>query len=232
MGHEVVLGGDPNSLGTFNDAAETKRCFQCHTTELPERGRGVETAKLLPGVLCSKCHPNSRQHAERMQAGDATGAFDDWKTLSPLQSVERCGECHRSPIALSPDEIRPGNPRITRFASIGLSLSQCFLSQQNRQREDGPARRLDCLTCHDPHRPQPTDTQHYNRRCLECHARPEPPRFDCPKQGITSDCVSCHMPKVRMNAPVSFTQHWIRARSEPDAGRPVDPDRAPLPPNK
>lgn len=217
MGHEAVLAGDPNSLGSFNDIVDTQRCFHCHTTELTRKGQGIETAHLLPGVLCSKCHPQARQHAERMQAGEEATVFDNWKSLTPLQSIERCGECHRSPTALKPEELHPDNRRLTRFASVGLSLSHCFQLQHTRKREDGSAWRLDCLSCHDPHRPQPTDLQQYNRACRECHARPQSMESDCPKQNIESNCVSCHMPKVRMNAPVSFTDHWIRARPPGDA---------------
>ncbi len=217
MGHEKVLAGDSNSLGSFNDAVDTQRCFHCHTTELTRKGKGIETAHLLPGVLCSKCHPQARQHAERMQAGEEAAGFDDWKGLTPLQSIERCGECHRSLTALKPEELHPNNRRLTRFASVGLSLSHCFQLQQTRKAEDGSARRLDCLSCHDPHRPQPTDLQHFNRACRECHARPQSSESDCPKQSLDSNCVSCHMPKVRMNAPVSFTDHWIRARPPSDS---------------
>lgn len=217
MGHEAVLAGDPNSLGSFNDVVDTQRCFHCHTTELTRKGQGIETAHLLPGVLCSKCHPQARQHAERMQASQEATGFDDWKSLTPLQSIERCGECHRSPTALKPEELHPNNRRITRFASVGLSLSHCFQLQHTRKRADGSAWRLDCLSCHEPHRPQPTDLQHYNRACRECHTRPQPMESDCPKQSIDSNCVSCHMPKVRMNAPVSFTDHWIRTRPSGDA---------------
>lgn len=212
MGHELVLAGDPNSLGSFNDAAGTAHCFGCHTTELPRKGQGVQTSQLLPGVLCSKCHPNARQHAESMNAGQSAEAFDDWKSLSPLESVNRCGVCHRSPTVLRPEQIQPDNPQITRFASIGLSLCSCFLKQQDQQREDGTAKRLDCLTCHDPHRPMTKDLRDYNRRCLECHVRSDSANVDCPQQTLASDCVSCHMPKVKMNAPVSFTDHWIRVR--------------------
>lgn len=230
MGHEFVLSGDPNSLGSFNDAAATQQCFGCHTTELSRKGQGVQTSQLLPGVLCSKCHPNARQHAESMNAGQTAEAFDDWKSLSPLESVNRCGVCHRSPTVLRPEQIHPDNPPLTRFASIGLSLCSCFLNQQQRQREDGTARRLDCLTCHDPHRPMATDLQDYNRRCLECHARPGSTESDCPRQGTMSDCVSCHMPKVKMTAPVSFTDHWIRVRTVTKANESSEtrlPNRSP-----
>lgn len=216
IGHEAVLRSDPNSLWSFNNIADTQRCFHCHTTELTRKGEGIETAHLLPGVLCSKCHPKARPHAEQVQAGDAPTSFDTWKSLTPLQTIERCGECHRSPTALRPEDLHPNNRRLARFASVGLSLSHCFQLQHTRQREDGSARRFDCLSCHDPHGPQPTESQHYNRSCRECHARPQSPESDCPKQNIDSNCVSCHMPKVRMNAPVSFTDHWIRVRSAED----------------
>lgn len=228
MGHEQVLAASPDSLGSFNNTSNTKQCFKCHTTELTSKGRGIETAHLLPGVLCSKCHANAKQHAETMHAGKAAASFDDWKSLTPKESVDRCGECHRSPTVFEPEEIKPENRQISRFASVGLPLSRCFQFQKSRQRGDDTSKRLDCVTCHDPHRPMPTDEQHYNNRCRDCHARPGSMDSDCPKQAITSDCVSCHMPKVRMNAPVSFTDHWIRVQSLPtksDAAKPAPRDQ-------
>jgi len=227
MGHEPVLTADPDSLGSLNNASDTKQCFKCHTTELTKKGRGIETANLLPGVLCSKCHANAKEHAEKMHGGEtASSSFDDWKSLSPIQSVDRCGECHRSPTAFKPEQIQPENRALTRFASVGLPLSRCFQFQKTRQLSDGTARRLDCLTCHDPHRPMTTDPQHYNNVCRDCHSRPDSQDSDCPKQIITSDCVGCHMPKVRMNAPVSFTDHWIRVRSASENAASAEPTSA------
>lgn len=215
IGHESGLAKDPHSLGASNSVTDTRRCFDCHTTELPRQGDAVETSHLLPGVLCSKCHPNARQHAEQMAAGDSVAKFDDWKSLTPQQSVDRCGECHRSPTALQPEELKPENRRLVRFASVGLSLSHCFQLQHTKPEDNGNVRRLDCITCHDPHKPTPDNLEHYNHRCRECHARNNSTESDCPQQSLQSDCVSCHMPKVRMSAPVSFTDHWIRARPEP-----------------
>jgi formate-dependent nitrite reductase cytochrome c552 subunit len=57
-----------------------------------------------------------------------------------------------------------------------------------------------------------SDLRDYNRRCLECHTRANSQEPDCPQQTLVSDCVGCHMPKVKMNAPVSFTDHWTRVR--------------------
>ena len=204
------LGRDRDEVGEWNNPEATRRCFGCHTTVLPADGLRLDLEKLVPGVLCARCHAGADQHAQGMKSGSAVADFDNWQKLSPFDSVARCGECHRLPNSFSPKDLTPQNRTLPRFASVGLMMSKCFQLQHN-QPQTVERTRLDCLTCHDPHRPTETAAIHYNRSCRQCHRGDSTSQSHCPRQLLESNCISCHMPKVSVNAPVMFTDHWIRS---------------------
>ncbi len=99
-----------------------------------------------------------------------------------------------------------------RFQASTLVKSRCYT--------DGD-RKLDCVTCHDPHQDAETRLAWYESRCLQCHSpRNAPGRNDaeatasrsapCPVQP-TGGCIDCHMPSTHANlAHVAFTDHYIR----------------------
>lgn len=205
------LGSGKNDVGELNSPEASRRCFGCHSTDLPENENKAELdlEHLMPGVLCTRCHVNAEHHADGMRAGNPPSGFDNWKALSPFQSVARCGECHRLPTSFPQKELTPQNRTLARFAPVGLLMSRCFQLQHTLPHKDQPPR-LDCVTCHDPHLPTVTDPEHYNRSCRGCHSHDFVSQTACLKQPIDSNCIECHMPKVSVDAPTSFTDHWIR----------------------
>ena len=50
-------------------------------------------------------------------------------------------------------------------------------------------------------------------RCLSCHGSTAP-HSECPAAPSTSDCTTCHMPKVEVQPHLRFTDHWIRVRDD------------------
>ena len=230
IGRPLDLGRDRDDVGELNDPETTRRCFGCHTTVLPENGHQIDLDQLVPGVLCSRCHAGADQHADSMKSGSVATEFDNWRKLSPFQSVARCGECHRLPTSFSPPELTPQNRTLPRFAPVGLLMSKCF-QLQHTQPPTAETIRLDCVTCHDPHRPTQTDPSHYNRSCRQCHSGDSPSPAACPQQSLESNCIGCHMPKVSIDAPTFFTDHWIRVPKLSKEARASDnevrPDRNP-----
>lgn len=205
------------SLGKIHDPAATRDCFGCHTTRSPisDDQRFVNDQPVFLGVSCDRCHPGSADHAQHQDHGSAIRPFDNWQSLSPLESVNRCGECHRRADHFTPDELNPDNPLLLRFASVGLVQSACFRRQTStpsKPTSRSQRNRFDCITCHDPHRPLETDAAVYAARCADCHSADAP---RCSQQPNDSNCLPCHMPKVEVQPPLRFTDHWIRVRKSP-----------------
>ena len=195
---------DNHLCGKLLTPEATRGCFGCHVTELPQRDGLVYEEEILTGVGCVRCHEGSLLHAQAMNAGDRSSPELSWRTLSPLDSIRRCGECHRRDDQFQPVELHPENKLLVRFAPVGLSQSVCFTSQE--------AIRFDCMSCHDPHSQASPEPAFYRDQCLSCHTAPTD-KSPCPQATRTSACTECHMPKVEVNPHLRFTDHWIRKPS-------------------
>jgi hypothetical protein len=129
---------------------------------------------------------------ERCHAGAGGHAEDSGSVFNPARLkaralVEFCAACHRDQPEGDPDA-----PINIRYQAVRLMRSACF-------RNGG----LSCLTCHDPHTNVKTDAAFYRERCLGCHQ-------DQKSQG---DCLECHMARSSPLPQLTFTDHYIRVRS-------------------
>jgi hypothetical protein len=212
LGQESSTTSALSALGKWHAPADAARCFGCHSTRVPQTNGQIHFDGLLPNVQCDRCHQNSSEHVEAMREGRPETSLVHWPALTSLESINRCGECHRRADELSRDELRPENMRLARFAPVGLSLSRCFQPGANQPADHVDS--LTCIRCHDPHQPARTDPNFYRQRCLECHAG-SGGRKPCSVQPPTSLCTNCHMPKAPLNAWLKFTDHWIRVRKNP-----------------
>lgn len=199
-----------DALGHQRSAAETINCFGCHCTFVPTENGRIQFDKIEPGVGCARCHWNGPQHVREMEQG-LPGTVEKLSQLTPRESVDRCGECHRRADELG-GPIESSDPSLARFASVGLVQSPCFLQQNEVLLDDGKPARLDCISCHDPHRPSPRDWQVHAAVCLKCHDTAHQRAPDCTAAARDSNCLSCHMPPVPANKHMQFTDHWIRKR--------------------
>jgi hypothetical protein len=184
------------------DAAETQRCFACHTTASGKPAGGVDFAGLIPGVTCEACHGPGKDHVTAIKQGrleEGRAAIVNPRTLDAVDSIDFCGSCH----ATFWDVKLAGERGIAALRSqpFRLQSSRCW-SETSAAASD---RRLACVTCHDPHQPLVRDTASYDDRCLSCHqGRP------C-KTG-SANCASCHMPKYDVpGMHFQFTDHLIRS---------------------
>jgi predicted CXXCH cytochrome family protein len=191
--------------GKLLDPVTTRACFGCHATRVPEKDGRIDEAAVTTGVGCVRCHADAEQHARARRASLHDPPRSESRTRSPLESIRACGECHRRDDQLIPDDVRPDNLLLVRFAPVGLSQSACFTRQTDR--------RLDCLTCHDPHVSADRRPLAAAERCLSCHGSTAP-HSECPAAPSTSDCTTCHMPKVEVQPHLRFTDHWIRVRDD------------------
>lgn len=223
--HGDVLGETPGatlsgakgiaSLGNLHDHPTTLECFGCHATQLPRDASFTNPQRIASGIGCERCHPGSEQHAVSMENG-GTSTMERWSQLTPLESVNRCGECHRRADHLTREELSPERPVLVRFASIGMVMTPCF-QQQDKFRWKGEPVRFDCLTCHDPHRPVEIPIATQAAKCLQCHGSDPGMARECSSNLVTDDCLGCHMPPVNVTENLILTDHWIRVR------RPRDP---------
>jgi hypothetical protein len=196
------------ALGVVYDAFSTPAtimaCFQCHSTGAAGLGDDFAIRPAELGVRCEVCHGPGRQHVAAVQQGDAEKAkalILNPATLPAAKINEFCGNCHRVPAA----EGRAfdfSNPWHVRHQPPYLSQSRCFRESQGA---------LTCFTCHDPHQKlQRGAPAHYNARCADCHDdTPAHPVLAAGASAPLADCIACHMPRVRPQPHLSFTNHWI-----------------------
>jgi hypothetical protein len=209
-GHDAVA---PQTMEqTIGDVVPTevmRRCFGCHSTASTVEGVfDPEHATL--GVTCEACHGPGLQHVTAMTSPGAAKAETvilNPKRMSPVESVDFCGACHRTSVDVAVYVQRELGVAAVRFQPYRLERSLCWGVQGDP--------RITCVACHDPHQPLVRGTAVYDRNCLQCHAstasekKPADAAPACPVG--TKDCASCHMPKVEVSAThATFTDHLIQ----------------------
>lgn len=202
--HKESSGEGMNAMGVVHSRNAAENCFGCHSTAFPQSPSGPNWERHVAGVRCARCHVAADKHAIAAAAGETR--IESWSHLSPLESVNRCGECHRRSDHFPLDELRPNNAQLLRFASVGLVESLCF-----REQHQIDGQRLDCMSCHDPHRPLDTDVSRSLRTCAQCHSEVSRACSQAPR---TSNCLPCHMPKTAISSSLQFTNHWIQRRPQ------------------
>lgn len=185
---------------------EVKDCFRCHSSRSVSRGQ-LDLDSLEEGVTCEHCHQGSDAHMIGSFQGQlAETAPPRLGKLTSEGISNFCGQCHRTWETVVRGKWR-GEINV-RFQPYRLANSKCF---------DGTDPRISCIGCHDVHEDLKRDTKSYDAKCLACHSSRNivdnsVVRSDakiCPT--ATSDCASCHMPRVKLpNGLMSFHDHQIR----------------------
>ena len=221
VGIDLTLGSTDKSalkpgwhgIGKRLNSDDAADCLGCHTSWLPSADGRLDLSRIQPGVQCSRCHQEGEDHLRTANVGSPELARPRWKELSPLDSIRRCGECHRRDDQMTPYELRTSNLLLVRFAPVGISQSRCFTEQDQLSPPDtGGKLRLDCSTCHDPHRAAETSPEFYSERCMACHTGQAGRAAGCSDKSTSQNCLDCHMPKIEVQPHLRFTDHWIRIR--------------------
>jgi hypothetical protein len=193
------------SRGRELDPKATLKCFGCHTTRV-EGEAANDPGPMAANVSCERCHGPARAHVEAARRGrtDLTMPFglESWTADTQLAL---CGQCHRHPSRVPPEDLRREDPALARFQPIGLTQSACYKAS---------AGALSCVNCHDPHARASSKPEPYEAACLKCHGSAGQQTV-C---GVSpaSGCLDCHMPKLDSGQGVLFTDHWIRVRTSID----------------
>jgi hypothetical protein len=212
-GLEITTGDEGLKPASLDEAVgrkllktEPKDCFGCHSTNAVANGK-LYLETMEPGVNCEHCHTGAVAH---MIAGVQGKAYEtappDLGKFTSEDMSNFCGRCHRTWATV----VRSGSqgPVDVRFQPYRLANSKCF---------DGIDPRISCLACHDPHKDLVKSTSYYDGKCLACHAlKNSAPPKNAPSDAkacpvATANCVSCHMPEVKLpNGLVTFHDHEIR----------------------
>ena len=201
-----------DAIGREIELRETKVCFGCHATSAVTNGK-MTFDTLRPGVTCEHCHAGTTTHLTDSINGDFDSAPPDLRQRSAEDISNFCGQCHRAWETVVRNHWR--GELTVRFQPYRLANSRCF---------DGADPRISCIACHDPHQDVVRQDSSYDAQCLACHSSPAaaPPASSSSASGkiqtqakicptAKSDCVSCHMPKVKLpNGLMTFTDHEIR----------------------
>jgi hypothetical protein len=209
-GHTPADAGNlNNALGERLSTSAAARCFACHTTYSMTNSK-FDASRAVPGIHCEQCHGPGVQHINAIhddEHDDAIKAIFNPAHLSPVESVDFCGACHRTTMDVV-ESTEAYGPINARFQPYRLEKSRCWRTQ-------GDAR-LTCVACHNPHEPLVHNASYYDQRCLACHAARG---SESHGQGATpavcpvakANCTSCHMPQSDVpDMHAKFTDHFIR----------------------
>ena len=208
IGHrESVPTSLEDALGRAIGAEETQQCFGCHTTGAVN-GFQLNLDQLRAGIGCEACHGPGEKHLLAVKAkksGDLQ-IYNPGRLGAHDLSQSFCGTCH---ISFEQAMLLPGQSGIN---NIRFQPYRIFNSRGHNTNDS----RIACLACHDPHDKLQKETSYYDAKCLACHlSKPTETKTTkrtaaaCPIK--TSNCTTCHMPKVELpGMHAQFTDHWIR----------------------
>lgn len=188
---------------TFDPAARILACFGCHSTGPLALGKQDDVVPHELGVRCEVCHGPGAAHVR----DHAHNPLRTPAQLTPVAMNRFCGQCHRTDSETGEELTDLRDPRNARDQPLRLASSRCFLRGNGR---------LNCLTCHPPHRELDRIASSYDRPCQGCHAK------KVHREPLAGQaCVSCHMPRVAFGPNLGFSNHRIAVYSPADPLVPV-----------
>jgi tetratricopeptide (TPR) repeat protein len=212
--------------GRFASRDDLRQCLECHNTNPHAIVTGSDAPRADRAIGCERCHGPGGNHVQILSSKDfATKSDADLAIARPSLAagpaiVGLCADCHSA--RKKGLRLVPGSPQSVRFQGTTLTWSRCYIESDGK---------LDCLTCHNPHKNAEADPHGYESKCLHCHSpaagttvlsqslnvKTEPGRqSSCPVQP-GGGCIDCHMPKREaLMAHTRFTDHFIRIPPEPE----------------
>ena len=205
-------------------------CLFCHTGTANVIGGTANRFADPPftPISCERCHGPPAAHLKNPVAGSIVNPAK----LASNQRDSVCEQCHLE------GAVRVLNPgRDWRDFQAGMAAESVFvtylptaadgtlpavsqselLARSECAKQSGG--RLWCGTCHDPHAKEPARAQEVRAACLSCHGD----LFSARRHKSASECVSCHMPRLR---PTNVAHSAITDHSIPRIPRSTQPERA------
>jgi len=151
-------------------------CGRCHTSGYSAEGNqdgleGIIGTWAFPGITCEECHGPGKAHVEAEGEGN----------ILKDTSASACGKCH----------IRGDRNRIP--ASGG------FISHHEQYNEllAGSHASMDCVECHNPHKPIQSSII---ADCSDCHEDEAASFAGSRMEELGKTCEDCHMPAASKSA--------------------------------
>jgi hypothetical protein len=215
---DVTPGYEPEHVLDFTHPI-AEGCVFCHsnTVNLVPGTEDQFRQPALSPISCERCHGSVEAHLQRPRAGSIVNPVK----LPPIARDSVCEQCHLEGEVriLNPGKhwqdfhagaaleavfstylipTPPGRGEKAVSHSEQLSLSRCARESKGR---------LWCGTCHNPHSSASNRAAEVRAACLSCHA----PLFSAQRHQPATECVSCHMPRIRPNniAHAAITSHRI-----------------------
>lgn len=222
----------------------TSRCLECHSTfaepaSTPDKQpEAFNRNTMIYGVDCEKCHGPGAEHVvfQTKNPGVKTAKFIiNPASLSRQQNLDLCILCHGGRLQKTKPSFsfKVGdaitdyfalNDAVPQFASeidvhgnqYGLmAASKCFMKSNT----------MTCNTCHNTHINEAGKTAVFSQRCISCHNTEHV--AECKMRtavgdGISSNCIDCHMPLEQSRAivvllpgndvptPAKMRSHYIK----------------------
>jgi len=191
-------------------------CIKCHVTFAKNEAFSgnsniYDKDSFIYGVDCERCHGPSKNHVEFRIGNLKQLDFDpivQAESLNRQQQMDACAQCHaglrNNQISENPfsfligdnledfsknyNSSKPNTELDVHGNQYGLLISSPCYKESTE---------MNCVTCHDPHKNQRNNSQHFNSKCLSCHNQPE--SLHTSISGYDSkdyqDCITCHMPE-------------------------------------
>jgi len=203
-------------------------CLFCHTGSLhlvAGTNNRFEEPAFTP-ISCERCHGSARRHL----LNPGPGSIVNPRTLPERARDSVCEQCHLEGVVrvLNPGrdwwDYKPGDQLektiVTYLEDAGsTTLRAVGHSEQLAQSRCARASRgrLWCGTCHDPHASKNNRPAQVREVCLSCHET----IFAAAKHVPATECVTCHMPRLRPSdiAHSAVTDHRILRKPMPDTPR-------------
>ena len=189
----------------------TSRCLECHSTfvkhvENKKNENTFERKSLVLGIDCERCHGPASNHVNYHinNKEEITGRhIQKFSKLTRKQKLDMCALCHsglrqerlQKPFVFTVgDNLDYHSYEDVSFKELDvhgnqvglLKESKCFIHSK-----------MECMTCHDPHKNERGNNRKFNDKCIECHKL----QTKCKNtDNKSNDCIACHMPVIKSKA--------------------------------
>lgn len=216
----------------------TDQCLFCHAGIVSRQAGNDEQVNILEGAIgCERCHGPGQDHSNKFKKliGNSVLAGEAHQDpmivhpgkLSRALAEAICAQCHlQGDVVVDATnksiwDFMPGRrldeTRVIFKIDSPKGEQKTFVDHFDQMWQSKCYQRSDsltCITCHDPHHTQSSQTteSYHQANCLKCHDNESACGISLPERHRQNEnqCVRCHMPTSASEVPHSaITSHQI-----------------------